>query len=84
MKFKITFNNETKVVSTLKCYKDLVDYTNRVLTAENQILGSEQQKMPVKYLYIDEDNEQITISNEDDFSEALTTVQDRNYLKIIV
>lgn len=74
MKFKITFKDETKVVSTLKCYKDLVDYTQRVLAAENKISSEEQQKMLVKYLYIDEDNEQITISNENDFIEALTTV----------
>jgi len=35
MKFKITFKEDTKVVSTLKCFKDLVDYTQRVLAAEN-------------------------------------------------
>lgn len=38
----------------------------------------------LKYVYIDEDNEMITISNEEDFTEALNTMKDRAYLKIII
>mmetsp|Transcript_93209 Transcript_93209/g.128444 ORF Transcript_93209/g.128444 Transcript_93209/m.128444 type:complete len:87 (+) Transcript_93209:39-299(+) len=79
MKIKITFREETKLVSFLNSYQSLVDYTNKVL-----LTGQDFQLLNLKYVYIDEDDEEITISNEEDFSEAVNTMKDRTYLKITI
>lgn len=79
MKIKITFREETKLISSLKNYHSLVDYTRKVLLTEQEF-----QMLNLKYVYIDEDNEDITISNEEDFTEALKCMKDRAYLKIII
>jgi hypothetical protein len=70
----VSFQGETKRLKLTGDYQELID---RVKASWNGI------KEPIKFFYLDEDNEIISITSQSDFSEALE-IEDLASLKLTV
>jgi len=72
---KVTFNGETKRLKITADYSKLLELTNKAFSS----------KLPtdVKFFYLDDENEIISINSQSDFTEALD-IEDLSALKLTV
>ena len=71
---KVSFQGETKRLKLTGDYNELI---NRIKSAWSGV------SEPIKFFYLDEDNEIISITSQSDFSEALE-IEDLSALKLVV
>jgi hypothetical protein len=72
---KVTYNGETKRLKITNDYSKLVELTNKAF--------SSKLPMDVKFFYLDDENEIISINSQSDFTEALD-IEDLSALKLTV
>ena len=74
---KVTYLGETKRIKTTDSYESLLKQTRDIFFQD------QPEAQPIRFYYLDEEKELISITSRDDFSEALT-IEDGNILKLIV
>jgi PB1 domain len=74
---KVTYLGETKRIKTTDSYECLLKQTRDIFFYD------QPKTQPIRFYYLDEEKELISITSRDDFSEALT-IEDGNILKLIV
>jgi len=72
---KVCFNGETKRIKATESYESL-------LRLSKEAFGADLEKVwPVKFYYLDDENELISINSQSDLAEAIS-IEDFNALKL--
>ena len=80
---KITFKGETKRIKIPESYEHLVALTRVAFSSKSGDHSSDELILQCKFFYIDEEDEIISISSEEDFREAIHN-EDLSSLKLVI